>query len=583
MKRFWNAVKSFFSPPPDSNMINRLAPFIAVAFLMIVLFVFSMTAWEYTNETQFCGLTCHTMPPEFQTHELSAHANVSCEDCHMGRDTMNVLIPRKIMYSWQTGTAMITGSYHYPIFAKNMRPARDACENCHNPDKFSSDTMIEVKQFADGIDNALTTTYMLLKTGGGTEREGLGFGIHWHVENPVYYYATDELQQNIPYIKVTKADGSTAEYVDLEANFDPSSIKQEDLIVMDCITCHNRTAHDILSPSDEMDKLMGRGVISPSIPEIHERGKDFLATAYDSEEQAFVAVEALGPFYQQFYPDFAKANQALIDKAITALKDAYHNSVFLDQKIDWSTHPDNMQHKDFAGCFRCHDGKHISPDGKDTVRLECNLCHSIPTVSTTSQLVSEIPVAKGFEPENHKSPNWINLHRSVFDKSCSACHTIEDPGGTSNTSFCSNSVCHGADWKFVGFDAPKVRELMQSQIPTPTPTLPPTPTLAATSTQQGAQATPTPGSSGGVTYAEIGPIFEAKCSKCHGQTGIKGLSLTSYAKVMAGSVDGPVVVAGNPDDSLLVKVQVPGNHPGQFAPDELNLVKQWISGGALEK
>jgi len=82
---------------------------------------------------------------------------------------------------------------------------------------------------------------------------------------------------------------------------------------------------------------------------------------------------------------------------------------------------------------------------------------------------------------------------------------------------------------------------------------------------------------------QIGPIFQSKCLPCHGDTGIKGLSLTTYAQVMKGSVDGPVINAGNADGSLLVTVQAAGSHPGQLSTDELNLVKQWISGGALEK
>jgi hypothetical protein len=52
---------------------------------------------------------------------------------------------------------------------------------------------------------------------------------------------------------------------------------------------------------------------------------------------------------------------------------------------------------------------------------------------------------------------------------------------------------------------------------------------------------------------------------------------------MAGSSSGPVVVPGKPDDSLLVQMQAAGGHPGQLSPDELSLVKQWITGGALEK
>jgi mono/diheme cytochrome c family protein/nitrate/TMAO reductase-like tetraheme cytochrome c subunit len=584
MKRFLGTLKQFFAPPANSSTLTRLAPYVVVVFLVVLVGVFGTITWEYSNETTFCGLTCHTMPPQYQTQQRSPHANVTCEDCHLGRDVLGVMIPRKVAYSWQTGTAMLTNSYQYPIIARNMRPARDACENCHDPVKFSGDKLFELKRFANDKANTQTTIYMLLKTGGGSQRQGLGFGIHWHVENPVYFYASDASRQNIPYVLVTRPDGTSTEYVDVESKFDPKSIKKEDLQVMDCITCHNRTAHDITSPSDTLDTLMGRGVVSPTIPEIHKKGVEVLAAKYNDQPQGLAAIAGLEKYYQQNYADFYGKNTALIKSAIAALSDSFQNTVFPDQKMDWTTHPSNMQHKDSPGCFRCHDGKHLSAKGTETIRLECNLCHSIPSASTSFQLVSNIPVSKGFEPENHKNQNWINLHRTAFDKSCQTCHTVEDAGGVSNKSFCSNSVCHGADWKFAGFDAPKVREVLKSQQPTPAPTPKITPTPA--SAQPTLEATPAPtqaASGGAVAFDQVGPIFEKVCTACHGDTGIKGVSLTSYAKVMAGGADGPIIVAGKPDDSLLIKVQSRGGHPGQLSPEQLDLVKKWITGGALEK
>jgi mono/diheme cytochrome c family protein/nitrate/TMAO reductase-like tetraheme cytochrome c subunit len=587
MKQFLRAIKRFFAPPANSTALARVAPYAVIALLMVLLFVFGTTAWEYTNTAQFCGLTCHTMPPEYQTFVRSPHANMSCEDCHLGRDVMSVMIPRKVTYSWQTGSAMVTGNYHYPIIAKNMRPARDACENCHTPEKFSSDKMVEIKRFANDQANTLTTIYMLLKTGGGTARQGLGFGIHWHVENPVYYYATDPQQQNIPYVVVTKPDGSTEQFVDASANIDIQSIKKEQLQQMDCITCHNRTAHAILNPSATMDDLMGRSVVSPTIPEIHQKGLDLLSAKYTSQEQAVTAISALDQFYKVNYPDYYSVNSAVVKFAVNSIKDAYLNSVFPDQKMDWTTHPDNLQHMDSPGCFRCHDGKHVSPDGKNTVRLECNLCHSIPTVSTSFQLVSDLPVAKQIEPANHQNPNWIAMHRSSFDKSCQTCHTVADAGGTSNTSFCSNSICHSANLKYVGLDAPQMRQIVQAQLPTPAPTAQPSPTSVTTqpagATQATVQATQAAGSGSPVTFAQVGPVFTAKCIRCHGATGPKGLSLLSYASMMAGGNGGPVIVPGQADASQLVKTQSAGGHPGQLSADELTLIKQWITAGALEK
>ena len=45
-------------------------------------------------------------------------------------------------------------------------------------------------------------------------------------------------------------------------------------------------------------------------------------------------------------------------------------------KVDWRTHPNNVGHFYFQGCFRCHDGNHLSKDGK-AISKDCNACHTM--------------------------------------------------------------------------------------------------------------------------------------------------------------------------------------------------------------
>lgn len=576
MKRFFDALRNFFLPPADARLFTRVLPIFSVAFLMIVLFAAATYAWEETNTTSFCGLTCHTMPPEYITHMDSEHTNVTCEDCHMGRDRLPVLVGRKIRYSWQTGTAMLLNNYEFPIVAHNMAPAREACENCHKPEKFSTDKLVEYRRFADDEMNSPTSTYLVVKTGGGSSRQGLGFGIHWHIENPVYYYATDSRDQDIPYIIVEAADGTRTEYFDIEANFDPASIDPSQLKQMDCITCHNRVAHLVEKPDAIMDSLMSRGLVSPQIPEIKRKGTEVLGAKYASVQEAKEAIAGLSTYYQQQHADFNTANAALVDNAVAAMQEAYERNNFPNQKMDADTHANNLAHRDAPGCFRCHDGQHLDRED-NAVRLECNLCHSIPVVSEPNQLTANLELSKGFEPESHKNPSWINLHRTVFDESCQGCHTVEDPGGVSNTSFCSNSACHGANWVFAGFDAPRLREIMAEQakaLATPTPTA------------QEAQPTPAPGQPAApLTYDDqIADLLKRKCGSCHGATAMKGLNVLTYASLMEGGDSGPAVIPGDPDNSLLVTVQTgPAKHFGQFSNAELEQVIQWITEGAPEK
>jgi hypothetical protein len=202
------------------------------------------------------------------------------------------------------------------------------------------------------------------------------------------------------------------------------------------------------------------------------------------------------------------------------------------------------------------------------------LCHSIPVVVGPGDLVADIEVSRGVEPPSHLTSNWIGLHRQAFDATCSNCHTTADAGGTSNTSFCSNSACHGNVWTYAGFDAPGLREILQAQLPTPVPATP-TPTASA-----GAPAT-TPQA---VTWqGAIASILEP-CGACHGENGTRGLNLTTYASAMAGGASGPAIVPGDPSGSLLIAKQTGAQpHYLQLSPEQVDVIRGWIEAGAPEK
>jgi cytochrome c5 len=182
----------------------------------------------------------------------------------------------------------------------------------------------------------------------------------------------------------------------------------------------------------------------------------------------------------------------------------------------------------------------------------------------SQDFVANIEISRGPVPESHLNPNWISLHNQVFDSTCESCHTTEDPGGTSNTSFCSNSACHGSVYTYAGFDAPALREILQEQLPPP-------------------PAESTPVDTENPTFeSAIGPLFEAKCTVCHGDASPqKGLDLSTYAGTLEGGESEPAVIPGDSAGSLLVQVQS-GAHFATFSDDELDVVKNWIDAGAPE-
>ena len=561
MKKFRAKLRSFFFPPQGSPRWMLILPYAILGVLTISMLVGGAYVWDYTNSPPFCGETCHTMPPEYAAYQLSPHSRVACVECHIGREFIGNQIFRKAG-DVKHVIAVTFNTYEYPIRAKGMRPAPEICEKCHSPEKFSDDSLRVKERYTPDGQNTPYSIYLVLKTGGGSKRVGLGRGIHWHIENEVQFLSTDELDQNIPYIRVTNDDGSIDEYVDIESGFNTASVNEEDLKTMDCISCHNRISHTIPFPEQSMDNALSRGVIAADIPDIRRIGAEILSQEYANQEQALDAIANLESYYETTFPDFYATNQQKVTEAITEIQNIYTLSVFKDQEINWATHPNNVGHEDSPGCFRCHDGKHLN-ENDEAIRLECNLCHSIPVVAGTEDFVADIEISRGPEPESHINPNWIALHRDVFDTTCSNCHTVEDPGGTSNTSFCSNSACHGSVYTYAGFDAPALREILQGQLPPP-------PAEAASIDAEN----PTFDS-----YA--GPLFAAKCTVCHGTTASAGLNLSTYTDAMKGGEDGPVILAGDSAGSILVKVQS-GSHFATFSADELEIIKNWIDAGAPE-
>lgn len=557
-------LRRFFLPPSGAPLWVRLLPFAVLGVLTLVVLVSGAYAWDYTNSPEFCGEVCHTMPPEFTAYLTSPHARVDCVECHIGRGFIAERITRKAGDA-QHIISLAFRDYEFPIRAEKLRPARETCERCHFPEKFSDDSLQEIKQFASDIDNTPSSLYLTMKTGGGSSRQGLGRGIHWHIENPVLFLPLDHTEQVIPYVRVIGQDGTVTEYIDVETDVSADSINPDALEEMDCITCHNRITHLVLPPDDTVDQLLARGEIATTIPEIRRKAVEVYGNVYDTTQMGLNGIAGLDGYYREVYPEFYAENQELIEEAIEALQDAYGKSVYPEQKSDWTTHPNNVGHQDSPGCFRCHDGKHLNAAG-EAIRLECNLCHSIPAVAGPDDFIAEIEISRGPEPESHRNANWISLHRDVFDETCASCHTTGDPGGTSDTSFCSNIACHGSVFEYAGFDAPALREVLQSQLP-PTPTPGPT---------------PEPSPVGPPTYAaSIQPMLMQRCASCHGENGLGGLNLTTHEGLVEGGASGPAVSPGNPEGSLLVQKQT-GEQPhfGQLTPGELELLMAWIAEGA---
>jgi uncharacterized membrane protein len=91
----------------------------------------------------------------------------------------------------------------------------------------------------------------------------------------------------------------------------------------------------------------------------------------------------------------------------------------------------------------------------------------------------------------------------------------------------------------------------------------------------------------GVSFAnDVTPILKSRCTNCHGGQKLEEeLDLTSYAGLMAGSKNGPVVnpgdAANSPLGEALIEREMPKRGP-KLSPEQAQLIIDWINQGALD-
>jgi len=68
-----------------------------------------------------------------------------------------------------------------------------------------------------------------------------------------------------------------------------------------------------------------------------------------------------------------------LEGSIRSVQSIYLRNVFPAMDVTWGTYVNDLGHTDWPGCFRCHDGSHVSADGK-TIPNDCDTCHELLVV-----------------------------------------------------------------------------------------------------------------------------------------------------------------------------------------------------------
>ncbi len=392
-----STVQVDLSRPRDRR---NMAIFVVGAVLFLLLSaVGSYNSYQFTESVQFCGETCHTvMKPELTAHALGPHARVACAECHIGPGA-SWFVRSKLSGSYQI-YATLFDKYPRPIPTpiKNLRPARETCEQCHWPRQFVGNLDQTFHYFLSDTSNTPYSIRMTLKVGGSDPLFGPVSGIHWHTaaSNRVEYAATDPARQSIPWVRMTDADGVVTIYRTPRFTND---VSQDQIRLMDCIDCHNRPSHKFMSPDDATDLALAIGQIDRTLPWIKTNVVFVLTRKYTTDLEAR---EGIATLLAERYPDDPRIRQV-----IPVVQRIYADNFFPEMKSDWRAYPDNIGHLLWPGCFRCHDGNHKSADGK-IITASCNACHIILAQGSGPELQQLTPEGQPFKHPGGDSDNTCN-------------------------------------------------------------------------------------------------------------------------------------------------------------------------------
>lgn len=378
-------------------MLRRTAYGLAGLTVLNVIMVGSASyrGVEYMDSVSFCGQTCHTvMQPEYTAYLNSPHSRVACVSCHIGPGASWFV--RSKLSGVRQVFAVLLHTYETPIPTpvENLRPAQETCEQCHWPEMFQGDKLLIRTSFSDDEKNTSSTTVLMMKIGGVTWARAVGIhGRHLDPPQRVRYTTIDRARQTIPRLTYTEDDGTVVEFISTDQKVTPEQLDKGETRIMDCMDCHNRPTHTFLLAGDAVDQAMSESHIDPTLPLIRKKAVEALEAQYPDLETAQRQIaSSLDDFYRTKYPGVYQKQKRVLETSIGEVKNIYLRNVFPDMKVTWGTYVNNIGHMNSAGCFRCHDGSHVSKDGKQ-ITQDCSACHALLAVQEQNpQILGQLQV-----------------------------------------------------------------------------------------------------------------------------------------------------------------------------------------------
>jgi len=259
-----------------------------------------------------------------------------------------------------------------------------------------------------------------MKTGSVYSARGLEEGIHWHINPDVrieYLVNPNTHRDTIPIVRYTNLKtGEVFEYKDPRNYSDNTSLEQVEWRTMDCMDCHNRPSHDYMTPIHFVNEAMTAGLVPKELPDIKIVAMDILNQDFPTRDSAFKFIESeVMMYYEYMHEDIYENEKPLIRQAIDALKMEFSKNIFPYMKVKWNVYPNHIGHLEFNGCFRCHNDRHTTDEGR-VISMDCNLCHTIIAQGNPDSITS----TNLFAPLEFVHPNDPN--QAWKDELCAECH-----------------------------------------------------------------------------------------------------------------------------------------------------------------
>jgi hypothetical protein len=185
--------------------------------------------------------------------------------------------------------------------------------------------------------------------------------------------------------------------------------------------CHNRPSHSYQPPAFFVNEALISGLIPKELPQIKSLSMNICANKFSQSDSARVYIrKSVSEFYRDKYPQLFQEQAQLVEKAWQGLQQVYLENIFPEMNVRWSAYPNHIGHVEFQGCFRCHDNRHKSTDGK-IISKDCNQCHNIIAQGTPGQM----SVSTLDKPLEFQHP--VDVDEAWREGFCTDCHTGLNP------------------------------------------------------------------------------------------------------------------------------------------------------------